>query len=101
MFRFLFFLFLLHYSVYYYYDLQNVSLYFLAFAGAAAAAKIYLESLSRVAKQAQQGTCGGTADIGKTLMHKSDFVVQFPIPFATLPTSALLAYNMRHVFPQR
>lgn len=34
--------------------------------GAAAAAKIYLESLSRVAKQAQQGTCGGTADIGKT-----------------------------------
>jgi len=33
--------------------------------GAAAAAKIYLESLSRVAKQAQQGTCGGTADIGE------------------------------------
>lgn len=38
-------------------------LYF--FSGAAAAAKIYLESLSRVAKQAQQGTCGGTSDIGK------------------------------------
>ena len=46
------------------------------FSGAAAAAKIYLESLSRVAKQAQQGTCGGTADIGKKtksftfLIHK-------------------------------
>lgn len=35
------------------------------FLGAAAAAKIYLESLSKVAKQAQQGTCGGTSDIGK------------------------------------
>ena len=34
--------------------------------GAAAAAKIYLESLSLVAKQAQQGTCGGTSDIGKS-----------------------------------
>ena len=38
---------------------------FVCLTGAAAAAKIYLESLNRVAKQAQQGTCGGTADIGK------------------------------------
>lgn len=49
---------------------NNFTIYFLFFScrpfpGAAAAAKIYLESLSRVAKQAQQGTCGGTADIGK------------------------------------
>nr|CAH0106197.1 unnamed protein product [Daphnia galeata] len=40
--------------------------------GAAAAAKIYLESLSRVAKQAQQGTCGGTADIGIAMQQMVD-----------------------------
>jgi len=41
--------------------------YLKALHGAAAAAKVYLESLSRVAKQAQQGTCGGTADIGNAM----------------------------------
>ena len=41
--------------------------------GAAAAAKIYLESLSRVAKQAQQGTCGGTADIGNLITITLNF----------------------------
>jgi hypothetical protein len=46
---------------------------FHSIAGAAAAAKVYLESLSRVAKQAQQGTCGGTADIGQLLIHLHSF----------------------------
>ena len=39
--------------------------------GAAAAAKVYLDSLSHVAKQAQQGTCGGTADIGNKTFQLS------------------------------
>ncbi|KAI9564148.1 hypothetical protein GHT06_007886 [Daphnia sinensis] len=46
--------------------------YLKALHGAAAAAKIYLESLSRVAKQAQQGTCGGTADIGIAMQQMVD-----------------------------
>ena len=50
--------------------------------GAAAAAKIYLESLSRVAKQAQQGTCGGTADIGKNKItfHVFTYIFLFLLP---------------------
>jgi len=43
--------------------------YLKALHGAAAAAKVYLDSLSHVAKQAQQGTCGGTADIGMSLQQ--------------------------------
>ena len=49
------------------------SLFLVLSPGVAAAAKIYLESLSRVAKQAQQGTCGGTADIGKILIYFLSF----------------------------
>lgn len=35
------------------------------FAGAAAASRLYVDAISKLAKQAQQGTWGGSSDIGK------------------------------------
>lgn len=33
--------------------------------GAAAASRMYVDAISKLAKQAQQGTWGGSSDIGK------------------------------------
>lgn len=35
------------------------------FAGAAAASRVYVDALSRLARQAQLGTWGGSKDVGK------------------------------------
>lgn len=37
----------------------------LCFSGAAAASKVYVEALSRLARQAQLGTWGGSQDVGE------------------------------------
>jgi len=39
--------------------------FLLLFAGAASASKLYTEAIMRLARQSQQGTWGGSADIGK------------------------------------
>lgn len=35
------------------------------FSGAAAASRMYVDAISKLARQAQQGTWGGSSDIGK------------------------------------
>lgn len=39
---------------------------FRIFAGAAAASRMYVDAISKLARQAQQGTWGGSSDIGKS-----------------------------------
>lgn len=38
---------------------------FFVVAGAAAASRLYVDAISKLAKQAQQGTWGGSSDVGK------------------------------------
>lgn len=35
--------------------------------GAAAASRLYVEAITKLGRQAQQGTWGGSADIGKSI----------------------------------
>lgn len=39
----------------------------LLFSGAAAASRLYVDAITKLARQAQQGTWGGSADIGKLM----------------------------------
>ncbi|XP_063224320.1 uncharacterized protein LOC134532068 isoform X2 [Bacillus rossius redtenbacheri] len=43
--------------------------YLKALHGAAAASRLYVESINKLAKQAQQGTWGGSSDVGSALMQ--------------------------------
>lgn len=43
------------------------SFIYLYFLGAAAASRMYVDAISKLARQAQQGTWGGSSDIGKQI----------------------------------
>lgn len=49
-------------NIYIYIDLRNGIIFF---SGAAAASRVYVDALSRLARQAQLGTWGGSKDVGK------------------------------------
>lgn len=38
------------------------------FSGAAAASRLYVDAISKLARQAQQGTWGGSSDIGESFV---------------------------------
>lgn len=43
----------------------NLNCFSFIFTGAAAASRLYVDAISKLAKQAQQGTWGGSSDIGE------------------------------------
>lgn len=45
------------------------------FLGAAAASRLYVDAISKLAKQAQQGTWGGSSDIGKQFFVKNTILL--------------------------
>lgn len=44
--------------------------YIFNFVGAAAASRLYVEAITKLARQSQQGTWGGSADIGEFIFHQ-------------------------------
>lgn len=46
---------------------------FVSFTAAAAASRVYVDALSRLARQAQLGTWGGSKDVGELQKNRSNF----------------------------
>ena len=79
-------------------DSFSPPLLFIDIPGAAAAAKVYLESLSGVAKQAQQGTCGGTSDIGKNTYNTLSRLI-YSLVFYSPPPPPIILHSVLTYLP--
>lgn len=47
-------------------NIKKIKIFIFMVSGAAAASRLYVDAIAKLAKQAQQGTWGGSSDIGKS-----------------------------------
>lgn len=84
---------------------RYICLLFNYFPGAATASRVYVDALSRLARQAQLGTWGGSKDVGKfrnfrIITGEGTFFPPFLVP-ALRQTLVKPRRNRRHAFKPR